>query len=95
VSPGTDNIRHIIYASVLADGDTIALAVDECADDYTGDKCGEGDAGYERFTYEMTRIYDPSKPHVGAYFDGSITNNDFFLSVLKSDGYIFEFEHTN
>ncbi|MFY8326704.1 PKD domain-containing protein [Pseudoalteromonas sp. ZZD1] len=95
VSPGTDNIRHIIYASVLADGDTIALAVDECADDYTGDKCGEGDAGYERFTYEMTRIYDPSKPHVGAYFEGSIANNDFFLSVLKSDGYFFEFEHTS
>ena len=95
VSPGTDNIRNVIYASAQSDGDTLLLTVDECADSYSGSKCVEGDEGYERFSYEMTRVYDPAQPHVGGYYEGSIANNDFFLSVLKSDGYFFEFENTS
>ncbi|TGE81048.1 hypothetical protein C7Y70_14200 [Pseudoalteromonas sp. KS88] len=56
------------------------------ADELTFSVEGEGD-------YRFTRIYDPSKPHVGAYFSGSIANNDFFLAVFKGDGYFTEFDH--
>ena len=70
----------------LGEDETILARVE--GDTLTLNINGEGD-------FVLTRIYDSSKPHVGAYFEGSIADNDFLLSVFKSDGRFLELAHTS
>lgn len=47
---------------------------------------GEGD-------FLLQRVYDSNNPLVGAYFNGSIADNDFYFAVFKGDGYFIGMEH--
>jgi len=44
-------------------------------------------------SFNLERIHDPSNPHVGVYFKGSIVDEDFYMIALKSDGYFAELDH--
>lgn len=45
--------------------------------------------------YIFSRIYNPNNPLIGAYFEGSIADGDFFMVVFKDDGHFIELEHAN
>ncbi|OUS71799.1 hypothetical protein B5G52_10390 [Pseudoalteromonas sp. A601] len=68
----------------LDEDETILASVE--GDTLTLNINGEGN-------FVLTRIYDSSNPLVGAYFDGSIADDDFFLVVFKEDGTFIELDH--